>query len=118
MAYTVRVSARRVARSLRHALSASHCLLTDWGGRPPDFVTGSFVTACRGRHTAGVEAQFEAIQTTETPLEFLLRKMRDIRHRGVLSQLVVALSQLAERNGLGHYFPSNPLLRRKAIVLI
>src|SRR3974390_1795284 len=27
---------------------------------------------------AGVEAQFEAIQSTETPLEFLLRKMRDI----------------------------------------
>ena len=42
----------------------------------------------------------------------------DARHssQGVLSQLVVALSQLAERNGLGHYFPSNPLIRRKVIV--
>ena len=69
----------------------------------------------RLEEAAGVEAQFEATQSTETPLEFLLRKMRDIRHRGVLSQLVVALSQLAERNGLGHYFPSNPLLSREPV---
>jgi hypothetical protein len=42
-------------------------------------------SACHDRATirrrleeaAGVEAQFEAVQSTETPLEFLLRKMRD-----------------------------------------
>jgi hypothetical protein len=34
-----------------------------------------------------VEAQFEATQSTETPLEFLLRKMRDIRHRGFCHSL-------------------------------
>ena len=42
-------------------------------------------SACHDRATirrrleeaAGVETQFEAIQSTETPLEFLLRKMRD-----------------------------------------
>jgi len=34
-------------------------------------------TIRRLEEAAGVEAQFEAIQSTETPLEFLLRKMRD-----------------------------------------
>ena len=41
----------------------------------------------RLEEAAGVEAQFEAIQSTETPLEFLLRKMRDIRHRGFCHSL-------------------------------
>jgi hypothetical protein len=49
MAYTVRVSARRVARSLRMR-SMPVIAFSPIGGRPPDFVTGSFVTACRGRH--------------------------------------------------------------------
>jgi hypothetical protein len=41
--------ARRMARSLRMR-SAPVIAFSPIGGRPPDFITGSFVTAFRGRH--------------------------------------------------------------------
>ena len=52
-------SQRRVACSLRMR-SAPVVAFSPIGGRPPDFVTGSFATACRGRRTDSVHLRASA----------------------------------------------------------
>ena len=98
----MRVSARRVARSLRMR-SAPVIAFSPIGGRPPDFVTG-FVTACRGRHRwerptriSSVPQSGQRSSSCECSVLPVLRARRMARSLRMRSAPVIAFSPIGGR---------------------